>query len=154
MNRPAIILALVATFLIGGSLGLVSGFLMSSRVHRRPAWFDAGRASGLHEPGELGPGGRERMRRVLRHALVMPRLREALELTDAQVARIEPLVNEARRSMGATRDSLRARIERVLTPGQRERWRRLEARRRSHEDSRGSRDREIHTPPRSEGGQP
>ncbi|MCC6350106.1 MAG: hypothetical protein IT347_11015 [Candidatus Eisenbacteria bacterium] len=154
MNRPAIILALVATFLIGGSLGLVSGLLMSWRFHRAPAWLEAGRAPGMRGRGDFGVPGGERGRRVIRRTLVMPRLREALELTDAQVARIEPLVEEAHRSMGAARDSLRARIERILTPEQRDRWRRLEARRRSHEDSRGSRDREIHTPPRSEGGQP
>jgi Spy/CpxP family protein refolding chaperone len=62
-------------------------------------------------------------------AAMLPRLREALDLTDAQVAKIEPILEEAHQSMGATRDSLRARIDRVLSPEQRERWRRLEARR-------------------------
>lgn len=153
MNRPAIVLALVATFLIGISLGLVSGFFISLQLHRPPAGFP-GRWGGPGDRGVLERVGGEVGRRVVRHALVMPRLREALDLTDEQVARIEPLVNETHRAMGAARDSLRARIERVLTPEQRERWRRLEARRGFPGEPRGPWGRANRALPGPEGEQP
>lgn len=154
MNRPVIVIALVAAFLIGASLGLVSGILFTMQLHRPPAGFLAGRGRGMGEPGILGRVGGEVGRRVVRHALVMPRLREALDLTDEQVARIEPLVEETHRAMGAARDSLRARIERVLTPEQRERWRRLEARRGFPGEPRGPWGRTNRALPGPEGEQP
>ena len=134
MTRASIIIALVATFLIGASLGLMGG-IMFGMHHRgpRPPWSMGER--GRRAPGSFG--GPER--RVMRHTIVMPRLREALDLTDAQAARIEPLIEETHKTMGAARESLQVRIERVLTPEQRERWRRLEATRRSSGATRGSR---------------
>lgn len=125
MSRTAIVIALVAAFLLGASLGLTSGILLTI-FHHRPSdvtWF--GRAPGMRERGEFGRSDR----RVLRGVMVLPRLSAALDLTDEQEKRIRPLLEEAHRSMGAARDSLRVRIERELTPEQRERWRRLEARR-------------------------
>lgn len=80
-----------------------------------------------------GPGGPDHPG----PARLMPRLREALDLSEAQVAKIEPILAEAHRSMSTTRDSLRARIDRELTPEQRERWRRLEARRGFPGETRG-----------------
>jgi hypothetical protein len=128
VNRPAIVLALVATFLIGASLGLMGGIVFATYHHRGPELFHEGRPPG----GLEGPG-----RRPMGPAAMLPRLREALDLTDAQVAKIEPILEEAHQNMGATRDSLRARIDRVLSPEQRERWRRLEARRGFPGDTRG-----------------
>jgi len=153
VNRPVIVLALVATFLIGASLGLMGGFLFATS--QRPphaAWLERGRGPG--GPGVFGRVGEEVGRRVVRNVMVMPRLREALDLTDEQAARIEPLVNETHRAMGAARESLRVRIERVLTPEQRERWRRLEATRGFPGEPRGPRGRANRALPGPEGDQP
>lgn len=151
MNRAAIVIALVAAFLIGASLGLMGGIFFA--MQQRPMHGEL-RPRGPMPPGPgaglFGPPDR----RVMRHVLVMPRLREALDLTDAQAAAIEPLVEETHRTMGAARDSLRARIERVLTPEQRERWRRLEERRGFPGENRGPRGRANRALPGPEGDQP
>lgn len=154
MNRAAIVIALVATFLIGASLGLMGGIFFA--MHQRP-FHAEWRAGGAFRPGpgrEPGLLGRVVDRRVLRHVAVMPRLREALDLTDAQAAEIEPLIEATHRTMGEARDSLRARIERVLTPEQRERWRRLEERRGFPGEKRGLRGRANRALPGPEGEQP
>ena len=134
MTRASIIIALVATFLIGASLGLMGG-IMFGMNHRgpRPPWSVGER--GRRSPGTFG--GSER--RVMRHTIVMPQLREALDLTDAQAARIEPMIEETHKAMGAARESLETRIGRVLTPEQRERWRQLQASRGFPAQSRGPR---------------
>lgn len=146
MNRTAIVVALVAAFLIGASLGLVGGVAFTLAQHRgqAPPWADGPRRG---DPGERS----WRDRRPPRGAAVLPRLRRTLELTDEQAALIEPLVLEAHRAMSATRDSLRVRIEKVLTPGQRERWRRLEARHGVPGQPRGPLDRAHRAQPGEEG---
>lgn len=147
MSRVAIALALVATFLIGASLGLMGGILFSRAQHRPSAaeWFERGSS-------RRGPGGRiEGDRRVPRHLRVMPRLREALDLTKEQEATIAPLVESAHATMGAARESLRVRIDRVLTPEQRERWKRLEAKKGFPGDTRGPRGRAYRAQPGDEG---
>lgn len=153
MNRAAIVIALVATFLIGASLGLMGGIFFA--MHQRPFRAELRAGGAFHpgpgpEPGLLGPPDR----RVMRHVMVMPRLREALDLTDAQAAAIEPLIEQTHRTMGEARDSLRARIERVLAPEQRERWRRLEERRGFPGEKRGLRGRANRALPGPEGEQP
>lgn len=131
MTRAAIIIALLATFLIGASLGLMGGILFANgplHMHR-PIWAGAGPRMGAPRfPGLRGGGDPDR--RALRERQVLPHLRSELDLTDEQVARIRVLLDEAHASMGVARDSLRVRIERVLTAEQRERWSRLEARHR------------------------
>jgi ribosomal protein S13 len=154
VNRAAIVIALVATFLIGASLGLMGGIFFSALMHRPPAGPFAGPGPGFGGPDVRRYVGRNVDRRVLRHVMVMPRLREALELTDEQAAVIEPLVEQTHRAMGEARDSLRARIERVLTPEQRERWRRLEERRGFPGEKRGPRGRANRALPGPEGEQP
>jgi hypothetical protein len=134
VTRASIIIALIATFLIGVSLGLMGGIVFGMHYRGpRPPWSMSER--GPRTPGTFG--GTER--RVMRHSIVMPRLREALDLSDAQAARIEPLIEDAHKAMGAARESLQVRIERVLTPEQRERWRRLQASRSFSGESRGPR---------------
>jgi hypothetical protein len=130
VNRTAIVIALVATFLIGASLGLMSGILFTMYQHRMPhaGWMGIGPRMGGPRFPSPGMGG-DPDRRVIRERQVLPHLRAELGLTDEQVERIRPLLDEAHASMGAARDSLHSRIERVLTPGQRERLRRLEGRR-------------------------
>lgn len=142
MSRPALVVALVATFLIGASLGLMGGIAFMAR-HRPPAfsWIGA-------RPGGM-PGAAERAE--ARRKRVLAHLREDLGLSDEQVARIQPLIDEAHQTMGATRDSLRARIDRVLTPEQRERLRRLEARRGFPGDPRGPGGRAHRAQPGDEG---
>lgn len=153
MNRPVVVVALVAAFLIGASLGLMGGILFA--MQQRPphaAWL--GRGAGPREPGVLGRVGREVGRRVVRNVVVMRRLREALDLSDAQAARIAPLIEQTHAAMGAERESLRVRIDRVLTPEQRERWRRLEARRGFPGETRGPRGRANRALPGPEGEEP
>lgn len=153
MNRPAIVIALVAAFLIGASLGLMGGILFA--MQQRPphaAWLERGPGRG--EPGVFEPPGEAAGRRVVRNVMVMRRMRETLDLTDEQAARIGPLVEETHRTMGAARESLRVRIERELTPGQRERWRRFEARRGFPGEARGPRGRANRALPGPEGDQP
>lgn len=154
MSRPALVVALVATFLIGASLGLMGGIAFMAR-HRPPAFSWIGARPGEH-PGMLGPGMPGGMpgaaeRAEARRKRVLAHLREDLDLSDAQVARIQPLIDEAHQTMGATRDSLRARIDRVLTPEQRERLRRLEARRGFPGDPRGPGGRAHRAQPGDEG---
>lgn len=146
MSRTAIVVALVATFLIGASLGLMGGILFSmSQRPPRALWVE-------RAPSMRGAGRSPAMEgRLPRHLRVLPRLRKALDLTDAQVARVESLVVQTHASMETSRDSLRARIERVLTPAQRERWRRLEAEHRFPGESRGRSGRAYRALPGDEG---
>jgi len=146
VNRQALILALIATFLIGASLGLMGGILFTSYHHHGP-----GPEFGHDRP----PGGpfEGHGRRPMGPSAMLPRLREALNLTDEQVAKIEPILKEAHENMDATRDSLRARIDRVLSPEQRESWRRLEARRGFPGEPRGPMDRTHRAVPGPEGEQ-
>lgn len=154
MNRPVIVLALVAAFLIGASVGLMGGIFFTLQTHRPPGPFFEGRGRGMGGPGVFERVGGEVGRRVVRNVRVMTHLRGALDLSDEQVARIEPLVERSHAAMGAERESLRVRIERVLTPGQRERWRRLEARRGFPGETRGPRGRANRALPGPEGDQP
>lgn len=152
MSRASIVIALVATFLIGASLGLMSGILFSTLVRHPagPGWLGAGpRLGSPRYPGLRGGGDPDR--RVLREQQVLPHLRAELALTDEQVSRIRVLLDEAHASMGAARDSLHDRIERVLTPEQRDRLRKLEARRGFPGEPRGPRDRAHRAQPGEEG---
>jgi hypothetical protein len=153
VNRPAIVIALVAAFLIGTSVGLMSGIFFTLQVHRPPAPFFDGRGRGMGGPGVFERVGREVGRRVVRNVVAMKRLREALDLSDEQAARIQPLIEQTHAAMGAERESLRVRIERVLTPEQRERWRRLEASRGVPGETRGPRGRANRALPGPEGDQ-
>lgn len=148
MSRTAIVVALVATFLIGASLGLLGGIVLTLTHHRPfgPTWVGRGPGPGMFRPD--GPDAP-----MARHLRVLPRLREELRLDDDQVARIRALIEEAHESMGVARDSLRARIERVLTPEQRERMRRLEARRGFPGETRGPLGRTHRAQPGDEGAQ-
>jgi Spy/CpxP family protein refolding chaperone len=150
VSRASIVVALVATFLIGASLGLMGGIAFTMARHRpAPFWIENGRGGG---PGMFRPGrppGPDRA--VPRTDRILRRMHDALDLTDAQVARIRPLIDEAHQTMGAARDSLRARIDRVLTPEQRDRLRRLEARRGVPGEPRGPEDRAHRAQPGDEG---
>jgi len=70
------------------------------------------------------------MRRVVRDEhgvpsarVLVPRLQRLLGLTPAQATAIRGEIERTRGSFAQVRDSLHARIERHLTPEQREQWR-------------------------------
>ncbi len=150
MSRAAIVISLVATFIVGAALGLVGGILFQHRVlmamrGERPGFFLFHR--GGPGFGDRGMGPRERP--SARDAL--PRLQRLLDLTPEQVKRIEPKVVESQRLFEAARESLHARIDVELTPQQRERW---QAFQRSHPfpgPPPGADDRTHRAPPGDEG---
>lgn len=114
MNRPALVVSLVAVFLVGIALGLMGGILFAHQMHSRAPgpW-----------PMREGPGGR--MRRSGEPPPIseaLPRLQRMLNLTPEQVARIKPRVIESQKQFEAARESLRSRIEAELTPEQKKRF--------------------------------
>lgn len=124
-ERRNLVIAILVSFVFGmaggvaGTLvtiGLTHGgrvpFLTQGRPHERPD----GR---IRRPGDRGERGRPRMERVLH---------EELDLSDEQRARIEAILDAARPRYAAVRESTRAEIERVLTPGQRTKLKELEER--------------------------
>jgi Spy/CpxP family protein refolding chaperone len=127
-RRNLVIAILVSLFfgMAGGvagtlvTIGLTHGgrgpFLTQGRLHERPEGRPGRRPA---ERGERGQRGRPRMERVLH---------EELDLSDEQRARIEAILDGARPRYAAVRESTRAEIERVLTPGQRTKLKELEER--------------------------
>jgi len=143
MSRSAIIISLLATFLVGCSFGLVGGMVVSHLIaahhHRWHGPEGAWRPDRLRGPG--GPGLGE----------AMPRLEWALDLTPAQIERIQPKVLATRREFAAVRESLRSRIESELTPVQRERWRAMQLEHGFPGEPRGPWGRAHRAPPGEEG---
>jgi Spy/CpxP family protein refolding chaperone len=114
VSRNLAVVAVVAAFFIGCSAGLIGGVALARFV-------------GPHSPrAEWREGGRGRM--PGRESMLVPRLAQALDLTDAQRVKIEALFERARHDHEAVRDSVRAAIERELTPEQLSRWRKIESR--------------------------
>lgn len=112
MTRMAVIVAMVSALCFGMTIGFAGGLLFA---HHR---FDIGRPFG--ERGfRRGPPGEPAAR-----ALV-PHLRRMLDLTPDQSDAIRDEIEKTRADFAQVRDSLHARIERHLTPEQRERWRRI-----------------------------
>jgi len=141
MNRAAIIISLVATLLVGASLGLMGGVAFEHRIH----W-------GGHGPWPGGPprparpeGGRRPVSEVL------ARLQHELDLSPEQLKRIEPIVTESRRTFEAARETLRSRIDAELTPEQRERWRQMQRARALGAAPPGDSGRAHRAPPGNEG---
>jgi hypothetical protein len=138
MNRPALVISLLAVFLVGASLGLMAGIA-----------FEHHPTFGPH-PGPMGPragmrGGRPPLSEVL------PRLARALDLTPGQVERIRPKVVASQQQFEAARESLRSRIETELTPQQIARWHEIEHQRPFPGFTRGPQDRFGRAPARPEG---
>jgi len=80
-----------------------------------------GRHSGrMFHHGPSGPPGTPSPR------MLVPRLQRLLDLTPAQAEAIRGEIERSRGDFSQVRDSLHARIERHLTPQQRERWRGME----------------------------
>lgn len=109
-----LVIALAASFVVGFSAGMVGGIVFSLSI---PPSFHP--PFGRHE-AEGGPRG---PRFPILHAL-----ESRLNLSPEQRDRIEAILDSSRVSFEAVRESTRARVERTLTPEQRERWKTMDKR--------------------------
>jgi len=114
MTRGAVILAMVSALFLGVSLGFMSGVVFSRHLllERHLSWHE-------WRGGRHGAPGLPSSRALL------PHLAEMLDLTPAQGDSVRDEIERTRADFAQVRDSLHARIERHLTPAQRERWRAL-----------------------------
>jgi Spy/CpxP family protein refolding chaperone len=109
-----LVIAIVASFIVGFSAGMVGGIVFSLSTH--PSFHSP---FGRHD-AERGPRG---ARGPVLHAL-----ESRLDLSPDQRARIEAILDSSRVNFETVRDSTRARVERTLTPEQRERWKTMDKR--------------------------
>lgn len=113
MTRVALILAVVSALCLGGSLGFMGGVVFSKSHFRGEsrAHFERGRR---RHDGERGVPSARRL---------VPKLQRMLALTPAQADAIRGEIERTRGEFAIVRDSLHERIERHLTPEQRDRLR-------------------------------
>ena len=119
-ERRNLVIAILAAFVFGMTGGVV-GTLATMTVARHHGHMPGMRGDhgARHREGGVrrGEPGQDRMLAMLdRH----------LDLSEEQRTRIEGIVESARPRYAAVRESTRAEIERVLTPGQRAKWKELE----------------------------
>jgi hypothetical protein len=122
MTRAALVLAVVSALCMGMAFGFVGGVVFSRHVlHGGSGFarmferhFDHGGRFGMQRRGGL-PSPRT----------IVPRLQRMLDLTPAQADAIRGEIERTRGDFAQVRDSLHARIERHLTPAQRDRWREM-----------------------------
>ena len=146
MNRPTLILALVSALCLGGAFGFMGGVVFSRYHllhHGGPGDFEHGRHF-----GRRGPGGD---RGVPSPRNILPHLQRMLDLTPEQSEAIRREIEGTRGEFARVRDSLHARIERHLTPQQRETWRAAMARERNPGEPRGRDPRTFRADPGREG---
>lgn len=129
MNRTAVILAVVSALCLGAAFGFTGGMVFSHHFLMR---HGGGMGSGWPE----GPPWAERhrppgFRGIPSPRAILPHLRRMLDLTPAQADAIRSEIERTRGDFDTVRDSLHARIERHLTPEQRDRFRRIALR---HDD--------------------
>jgi Spy/CpxP family protein refolding chaperone len=108
-----LVIAMLAAFIVGCSLGLAGGIVLARFVVLP-------RAHMLPRP--LGPrhgGGQGTM---------LGRLERTLDLTPVQRDRVERILEESRRGYAMVRESTHTAIERELTPAQRDEWKQMEER--------------------------
>ena len=122
MTRLALVLALITALCVGLGMGFFAGVMVSRHMLLGGPGLHS--RFGGHFPGhgEHGPRGFHRLpptRAIVQH------LRRELDLTPAQVDSVHNEIDRSRDNFAGVRDSLHARIERLLTSGQRDRWRRL-----------------------------
>ena len=112
MTRVTVIVAMISALCIGLAFGFAGGVLFS---HHAFEWGRRGergmRIERRGPPGEPSP------------RLIVPHLARMLDLTPEQAEAIRGEVEASRTDFAQVRDSLHARIERHLTPAQRDRWR-------------------------------
>ena len=113
MTRVTVIVAMISALCIGLAFGFAGGVLFA------------------HHAFEWGPRKGERGMRIERRGppgepssrMIVPHLTRMLDLTPEQAEAIRGEVEASRSDFAQVRDSLHARIERHLTPAQRDRWR-------------------------------
>lgn len=115
MTRATMIIAVVSALCLGTALGFACGVLFSQ--HAMAAYPHPGgrgfRMERRGPPGEPSP------------RFIVPHLVRMLDLTPQQADAIRHEVETTRADFAQVRDSLHARIERHLTPAQRDRWREM-----------------------------
>src|SRR5262245_37477388 len=111
-----LVIGILAAFILGCSLGMVSGILFA-RLTLGP-WGPPHWGHGGPPPGgpPRGPGP------------MLEMLERDLDLTPDQRDRIERILDESRRGYAVVRESTHAAIERELTPAQRDQWKQMEER--------------------------
>ena len=113
MTRAAVILAMVSALCLGTSIGFAVGLLFAHHhMEMAPRFAMHGFRGERH-----GPPGEPSSRAII------PHLTRMLNLTPQQADSIRGEVEASRAEFAQVRDSLHARIERYLTPAQRDRWR-------------------------------
>jgi len=115
MTRVTVIVAMVSALCIGAAMGFAGGVLFSHHaMDMSPHMGGRGfRFERRGPPGEPSPRS------------IVPHLVRMLDLTPAQADAIRAEVEASRSDFAQVRDSLHARIERHLTPAQRDRWREM-----------------------------
>jgi hypothetical protein len=148
-GQRGIAIAILASFVVGCSAGLVAGILLMRFVPPGGPPFgflrhDGGWAMGRHPGLEGGPGapgapGIMRPDRLLGH------LDRVLDLTPEQRGRVLGVLDRTRAQAEALHESTHAQIESLLTVDQRAKWRAMEERYREAWRGRGGR-RPAHDP--------
>ena len=116
--RAAILVGLLAAFLFGTTAGLVGGFVLARGTG--PGWGPFA--------GAPGPGGPRFDRGMPRPPRAVRQFVEReLQLTPEQSEQFRAALERQRARMDAVHDSVRAEMDRVLTPEQRERWKQMDA---------------------------
>jgi hypothetical protein len=115
MNRVTVIVAMISALCIGSALGFAGGVLFSHHALGSSPRFEGGgpRFARRGPPGEPSPRS------------IVPHLVRMLDLSPEQADAIRGEVEASRADFAQVRDSLHARIERHLTPAQRDRWREM-----------------------------
>jgi hypothetical protein len=140
ISKRGLAIAVAASFIVGSSLGLISGVFLARIVFLSGWRGGAAMHWGRPEvPGHLMPGRGMRGRPIpppgMRgRGMLGPEMRGAgpgpmflllareLDLSETQRGRIEQILDRSRGAWAAVRDSTRAAIERELTPEQRAKW--------------------------------
>ena len=115
MSRMTVIVAMISALCLGTALGFACGVLFSHHamgMYPRPGGREF-RMERRGPPGEPSP------------RYIVPHLVRMLDLTPEQADAIRKEVEATREDFAQVRDSLHARIERHLTPAQRDRWREM-----------------------------
>lgn len=110
-----LVIAMLAAFIVGCSLGLAGGIVLARYVVLPQAHL-LPRPGGPRQGGARGPGSMLKM------------LESRLDLTTVQRDRVERILEESRRGYALVRESTHTAIERELTPAQREEWKQMEER--------------------------
>jgi hypothetical protein len=116
ISRGALVVAMLSALLFGATVGLIGGVAFSHLMHGH---------GGQREFFRMGMRGHRPMPMP---GLMMQHLERELKLTDPQHHAIESVLERSRTEFEAVRESTHARIDRVLTPEQTERWHQMERR--------------------------